>query len=143
MFMLNELLIKELSNKVDTNTSEIQSIKDAEVYSTSEVKTNKVWIDGKPIYRKSFIITSISTGSNYITHNIDNLGDLINVYGNCLRKDGKWQPALRTDSTLLDWQIGVNDIGSTQFVLMVGSKYTGSVVITKGNITLEYTKTTD
>lgn len=50
--MLNELLIKELSNKVDTNTSDIQNIKDSEVYSTNEVKTNKVWIDGKPLYRK-------------------------------------------------------------------------------------------
>lgn len=25
-----------------------------DIYSTSEVKTNKVWIDGKPIYRKCF-----------------------------------------------------------------------------------------
>ena len=27
---------------------------DTEVYSTNEIKTNKVWIDGKPIYRKCF-----------------------------------------------------------------------------------------
>ena len=27
---------------------------DTDEYSTSEVKTNKVWIDGKPIYRKTF-----------------------------------------------------------------------------------------
>lgn len=50
--MLNELLIKELSEQVGINTSEIQIIKDAEIYSTSEVKTNKVWVDGEPIYRK-------------------------------------------------------------------------------------------
>ena len=112
------------------------------VYSTDEQRIG-TWVDGNPLYRKTFIITSISTGSNYITHNIDNLGDLTNVYGNCLRKDGKWQPAIRTDSTLMDWQIGVNDIDSTQFVLMVGSKYTNTIVLTKGNITLEYTKTTD
>lgn len=38
---------------------------EAEYYSTEEVKTNKVWIDGKPIYRKCFQTTStanINTG---------------------------------------------------------------------------------
>ena len=33
---------------------------DTEVYSTNEVKTNKVWIDGKPIYRKCFTGLSVS-----------------------------------------------------------------------------------
>ena len=28
-----------------------------DVYSTTEVKTNKVWIDGKPIYRKVYLVT--------------------------------------------------------------------------------------
>ena len=32
-----------------------------EVYSTEEVKTNKVWIDGKPIYRK-VIANNVSCG---------------------------------------------------------------------------------
>lgn len=26
-----------------------------DIYSTEEIKTNKVWIDGKPIYRKVFV----------------------------------------------------------------------------------------
>ena len=52
--MLNDLLIKELSDQVDLNTSDIQDIKDGEVYSTNEIKTNKIWINGKPIYRKVF-----------------------------------------------------------------------------------------
>lgn len=34
-----------------------------DVYSTNEVKTNKVWIDGKPIYRKVFSNISITTGT--------------------------------------------------------------------------------
>ena len=67
MFMLNELLIKELSSHVETNTSDIQKIKAAEIYSTSEIKTNKIWIDGKPVYRKVINIGSqyISTSSSY------------------------------------------------------------------------------
>lgn len=36
---------------------------DTDEYSTSEVKTNKVWIDGKPIYRKCFELTSPSNGT--------------------------------------------------------------------------------
>ena len=31
-----------------------------EVYSTEEVKTNKVWIDGKPIYRKTFSFNNLN-----------------------------------------------------------------------------------
>lgn len=139
----SEVIDNLIGNATDKAPSQ-RAVNEAllDTYSTEEKRIG-TWGDGKPLYRKTFILTSISTGSNYITHNIDNLGDLTNVYGNCLRKDGKWQPALRTDSTLLDWQIGVNDIGSTKFVLMVGSKYTNTLVLTKGNITLEYTKTTD
>lgn len=39
-----------------------------DIYSTSEIKTNKIWIDGKPIYRKVLNITSQSQN-----HNINNL----------------------------------------------------------------------
>ena len=35
-----------------------------DVYSTEEVKTNKVWIDGKPIYRKVFILNGYGTLEN-------------------------------------------------------------------------------
>lgn len=35
-----------------------------DTYSTSEVKTNKTWIDGKPIYRKVFVSESDSIGFN-------------------------------------------------------------------------------
>lgn len=39
MFMLNELLIKDLSVQVDTNTSDIQNLKTANTYSTTEKKS--------------------------------------------------------------------------------------------------------
>ena len=41
MFMLNELLIKELSEQVGINTSDIQNIKDADSYSTNETVIGK------------------------------------------------------------------------------------------------------
>ena len=38
-----------------------------DVYSTSEVKTNKVSIDNKPIYRKTFSISEITGSGDYLT----------------------------------------------------------------------------
>jgi hypothetical protein len=40
----------------------INELKGGEIYSTSEVKTNKVWIDGKTIYRKVYTGTTTSSG---------------------------------------------------------------------------------
>lgn len=61
----------------------INELKDGEIYSTSEVKTSKVWIDGKPIYRK--VLTG-STPSSSVTSwttlaTIPNLDVAINIYG--------------------------------------------------------------
>jgi len=41
----------------DTVPSGYEEIEDFDKYSTNEVKTNKIWIDGKPIYRKVVIFT--------------------------------------------------------------------------------------
>ena len=43
----------------------INELKNGETYSTSEIKTNKVWIDGKPIYNK--VITGTLPTTNYST----------------------------------------------------------------------------
>lgn len=52
----NTTNIGNLSNLATENktsiVNSINEIKNAEIYSTEEVKTNKIWINGKPIYRK-------------------------------------------------------------------------------------------
>ena len=51
-----------------------------EVYSTSEVKTNKVWIDDKPIYRKVITGTTSSTNGstwNYVNLNTPNINEIL------------------------------------------------------------------
>ena len=56
----DEMLIYDISAGADNPTKKttVGTIKNymadniKDVYSTDEVKTNKVWIDGKPIYRK-------------------------------------------------------------------------------------------
>lgn len=62
----DEMLIYDISAGADNPTKKttVGTIKNymadniKDVYSTDEVKTNKVWIDGKPIYRKVVEITS-------------------------------------------------------------------------------------
>ena len=58
------------------------------IYSAEEVKTNKVWIDGKPIYSKVITINNPGTGDKNFSHNITNLGKVIEIYGNVMRNDG-------------------------------------------------------
>ena len=52
--------------------SEILNTKD--VYSNNEIKTNKIWIDGKPIYRKILNFT-LGTQNQYerVEHGISNI----------------------------------------------------------------------
>lgn len=66
----------------DTNDNAVpnaKTVKDyvEEVYSTNEVKTNKIWIDGKPIYRKVVTGTINASGNNQaiLTGDIDSLID--------------------------------------------------------------------
>lgn len=141
MFMLNELLIKELSNKVDTNTSEIQSIKDAEVYSTSEVKTNKVWIDGKPIYKKVLVGGSVSGGSGIIiSTNTNNIDTMLTTTGFGLNSGGSWWPLNRSHETTFNYQSGFYyNKTYNRFEVNSGT----NAGYTKVYIIMEYTKTTD
>lgn len=58
----NDDNVGTLSNlKTTEKTSTVAAINeliDSQIYSLNEVKTNKVWIDGKPIYRKVFSQTN-------------------------------------------------------------------------------------
>ncbi len=131
MFMLNELLIKELSEQVGINTSDIQNIKDGEIYSTSEVKTNKKWIDAKPIYRKVFI----STWGNINVSEL-NIDTMIDTRGMVSYTNG-WHPlnayANANFNSLVQYSTKEKNI---QFY---GNGYNNSQII----LILEYTKTTD
>ena len=62
--MLNELLIKDLSNQVSTNQTDIQNLKTANTYSTTETVCG-TWTDGKPIYRVVIETTTPTTVGNW------------------------------------------------------------------------------
>ena len=53
-----------------------------EYYSTEEVKTNKVWIDGKPIYRKVVNFGTLPDNAHKtVPHGISNVENFISITG--------------------------------------------------------------
>lgn len=139
MFMINELLIKELSEQVGINTSDIQDIKDAEVYSINEVKTNKIWIDGKPIYSK--VIKDINVTSNMseiISTGLSNV-NIINIYGEYHTTDYDVVQTIPYISPSKEYVIEIISMNKGENIrYRTASGFNG-----KSNIVLEYTKTTD
>lgn len=74
----------DLSSLATTNKTSIvnaiNELKNAEVYSTTETLTNKVWIDGKPIYRKVITGTTSSTSGttwNYVNLDTPNINEIL------------------------------------------------------------------
>jgi hypothetical protein len=108
----------------------INELKDAEIYSTSEVKTNKIWIDGKPIYRKAI---EINVGTTEVSYSIaNNISQAWIDMGNswCTWGGNRTYPLPRL---MAEYYI-TND-----FKLTVKSS-TGT---NTGYVVIEYTKTTD
>ena len=113
----------------------VNELKGGEVYSTSEVKTNKVWIDGKPIYRK--VLTG-STPSSSVTSwtilaTIPNLDAAINIYGALEGTSKNFVPRYESNSFYFILSAENTDI-----------KYKEAGYNSKNyHIVVEYTKTTD
>lgn len=73
-----QVVNNENNSQLNAYSCDYVNNKVKDVYSTDEIKTNKIWIDGKPIYRKvyegmsvndiSFIIdTSLKSGTTVLT----------------------------------------------------------------------------
>ena len=110
-------------------------------YSTSEIKTHKKWIDGKPIYRKVVLINSIS-GTNVneiaVPTNIDTM--LPNVCGIVYDNSG--------NGYFINYNNVYNtgqDIGAFYYKThnCISIKQYAEFNINNGYIIIEYTKTTD
>lgn len=115
-----------------------------EVYSTDEVKTNKVWIDGKPIYRKVLTQTITTTSitvtdsgklnliSDFDTSSID---AIISFYGSIKQPWGNIAPISYYNSEE-DGIFAYMSKTDNRFVL--NTRTIGDVILI-----VEYTKTTD
>lgn len=111
----------------------------AQSYSTTEVDTGATWIDGKPIYKKTFSFTLANADSTTINHGISNFGLLIKFEGTVVQSSAKNVPIPRT---LIDtnYQVGLEGVTTTSFEIDVGSSGPRGK---QAYITLWYTKTTD
>ena len=134
--------IGNLSNlTTEDKTSVVNSInelKNAEIYSTNEVKTNKIWINGKPIYRKVIETGTIANTSKDVAHGISNLGIVVSVCGIAVTSSNAYFTIPRIVTSATNQQIGlsVNNVNITIDAGSVASFANSFVVI-------EYTKTTD
>lgn len=145
---INNLVIDDTktSDKTTWSSNKINE-ENKEIYSTDEIKTNKVWIDGKPIYRKIYtssdfdFIDNAQQGTSKT--NISNIEDLVDISGRCKAplyfvpvNIGKW----RGDATGA-WSFSMLVKPNGQIVLDMGT----SVYSAKNNIKIvvEYTKTID
>lgn len=114
-----------------------EKVDDPNVYSTEEVKTNKVWIDGKPVYRKVINdTTNRAIGSYNIPHGITNLDTLVyksvTMYQNStIAFDGSATSALSSSENTGSYLNGADISIRTSWEII------------KTIIILEYTKTTD
>lgn len=134
----------DIKNSISQNTSDIvdvqqdiTNLENGNVYSTNEVKTNKTWIDGKPIYRKVLVINNLpnNTSTSY-AHSISNI-DLIYIEKAFWSlSDGACGPIPQYVASSEVTSVYVN---KTNVVITANVNYSTR----KGYVVLEYTKTTD
>lgn len=112
-----------------------------DIYSTTETKTNKVWIDGKPIYRKVIDFGNLpNNGAKIIKHGIEGIDEFVVI--NAIGKSAPGQfysiphvgnPLIFSNATVT---IRISATELTMVTTLDMSSHTAKV-------TLEYTKTTD
>lgn len=103
-------------------------------YSTSEVLTNKVWIDGKPIYRKVINFGSLpNSTTKTVAHGISGLGQIVHIYGTVC--DGTTYIPLPAASRIESWSIELS-ANATNVSITTGQDRSSL----SGYIFVEYTK---
>lgn len=102
-------------------------------YSTSEIKTNKIWIDGRPVYRK-VVTGNVYNGS--VAHGLTNV-NFVNAYGYFISNSGAFMPLPSLRINYQNYSTGFY-VNATNVMFDKGADATGTVYVT-----LEYTKTTD
>lgn len=122
--------------------SQIDWTTTAQSYSETEVDTGATWIDGKPIYKKTFSFTTSGSNTNTsVQHGISNLGVIVDYNGMLRQSSTQRQPIPRVVAdNNSGYNIGIGDISNTQFTLLVGTSVAKGV---QAYVTLWYTKTTN
>lgn len=123
---------------IDTSEPE-ESELPIDYYSTTETRTNKVWIDNKPIYRKVFEET-VTSRSYEINTNISNMNTLINLSAVYIMSS-EVHTIPYSASTNTNYYKNIKYNISTGVITI---QFGNSVELNKtAYVVLEYTKTTD
>ena len=113
---------------------------DPESYSTDEVKTNKTWIDGKPIYRKVVDLGFLGTQTQI---SYGNQIDIMTSFGGYLYQDNGGNMSLIEYTSSL-WRAITYTITSHHTMnVLINRSDTFAWSDWKLKIVIEYTKTTD
>ena len=142
---VNAADMNEIKTAVNDNDSRITAIETGNYYSTNEVKTDKKWINNKPIYRKVIYVQNSTSVYNTGTFsaNISN-GEMVWIVN-------AWYQNPGTTATIpMNFNLGgtnylrinVNNTTNGTIQIQASSNFTSN---TQRNvyIIIEYTKTTD
>jgi hypothetical protein len=115
-----------------------EKINSLDEYSEEEKRIG-TWF-GKPFYRKSLNIGTVSTQKSIINHNIENFGDIVFAFGSYRRNGTETQNLILGNYT--SWETWLYDFNLTTFVLYFSNNQWNAGA-NNIKITLFYTKTTD
>lgn len=129
------------STSTPLSATNLNKIQEGNVYSTSETEVGK-WIDGKPIYRRTFEYTTNSVVNAWKTiGTITNIKMPIKMYGVCYNGNAKFHiPYAEPGSSGINAVWLYCDTNSGLFREQHSYTYANSL---PAYVTIEYTKTTD
>lgn len=140
---MNEIksVVNNNATETNTNTNDIANILNAEIYSTNEIKTNKVWIDGKPIYRK---VIDLGTLGNKKSINVEGDYDVITDFdGYIYQSSGAKSSLVEFASTSLYRAISYSKLSNNNLSIIINRSNTSSWSDWQLKIIIEYTKPTN
>lgn len=128
-------LLKKLTESISNIGGKVTNLT---TYSTNEIKTAETWIDGKPIYRKTYSFTiPTANQEKLIAHNIENVENIWLSNKSFLKTEDNCIPVNHyRDSGAYIWCLA----NSHDIRIKTGaSGWTNNTTY----VTIEYTKTTD
>lgn len=128
-------LLKKLTESISNIGGKVTNLT---TYSTNEVKTGECWIDGKPIYRKTYSFTiPTANQEKLIAHNIKNVKNIWLSNKSFLKTEDNCIPVnhYRDSGTYIWCLVNSHDIR----IKTGASGWTNNTTY----VTIEYTKTTD
>ena len=117
------------------------------IYSPNEQPTGGIWIDGRPVYRKTISMGAMPAGQSKefsIGIPSGSLGDVISICG-MVQPDGGdyWLPLPHVDTgSIGTWGINI-EIANIKADAKISVGMGSSRACERGFVTIEYTKNTD